>query len=551
MLRLRPVPFRWKVAALPALSTIGVTLAVAWAQVHLTSERIVQEAGREVAGVALAVADRLARDMAARGTEVRLLALVRAQQPDSPPHEIRRQLELLQRQVPSYAWIGFLDAEGRVVAATGGVFEGGRGADRPVFTQGRKGLWFGDLHPAVVLERVLNPVGAEALEFVDVATPVHDMQQRFRGVLAAHLGWRWAREVAEDVLRPYENRHRLEVLILDAQGHVIQGPAAMRQRPVPIDPRALPQPGERYRLARWDDGTEAMTAVAHSGRHGDFPGLGWRVVVRQPIGVALAQARQAGQQIFAWGAGVGLAFLGVGLWLARRVSQPVHQLLRSTGGLQHAAGWAGLASDRRQVDVRWVAELMQRMDRDLTSREREVRRLRHEATHDPLTGLPNRAFLAALLERAAVPTREVRELVVMCMDLDDFKGVNDRHGHDVGDVVLREVAWRLRSLLRDEDVPVRLGGDEFLVLAEAAPGDGERLADSMAERLVQALGVPIRVGASVVPVGCSLGAVVWRSDAPVSLQAAWTRADQALYQAKSEGKCRWRRLPLDPGPSEP
>lgn len=546
MLHLRAVPFRWKVAALPAFGSIGVTLVVAWAQVHLTSERIVQEAGREVASVAMAVAERLSREMAARGAEVQLLASIRAQQPDSAPNEVRHQLELLQHHVPSYAWIGWLDAEGRVLAATGGLLEGSLLAHRPVFMQGRQGLWFGDVHPAVVLQRLLQPHGGETLRFVDVATPVHDAQRRLRGVLAAHLGWRWAQEVAVDVLRPYENRHRLEVLIVDAQGQVILGPQAMRQRPVPVDPRVLPAPGSPYRLLRWDDGTEAMTAVANSGPQGVFPGLGWRVVVRQPIDVALGQARQAGQQIVAWGAGVGLAFLALGLWLARRVSQPVHQLLRSTGGLQHAGSGAGMGADRRQVDVRWVAELMQRMDRDLAVREHEVRRLRHEATHDPLTGLPNRAYLAALLDQATAAVQETRELVVLCMDLDDFKGVNDRHGHEVGDAVLCEVARRLRSLLREQDVPVRLGGDEFLVLAQAAPGDGPRLADTMAARIVRALGEPARVGALTIALGGSVGAVVWRSDAQISLQTAWTRADQALYRAKSEGKSRWCRLPLEP-----
>jgi diguanylate cyclase (GGDEF)-like protein len=538
------IPYRWKVAALPAVSCLGVALTVALVQVRLTSERIAREAGLEVADVAVEVAERLSRDMAARGTELLLLAQVRTHQGPSPAGQIRSQLELLQHSVPHYAWIGYLDAQGRVVAATRGLFEGGSGAGRPVYTEGRKGLWFGDVHPAVVLESILNPDGGAPLEFVDVATPVHDAGQQLQGVMAAHLGWEWARQVTEEVLRPHENRHRLEVMIAEAQGRLILGPKAQRHRPLPIGSEALPAPGERYRLARWDDGVQAMTAVALSGPYRLFPGLGWQVVVRQPIDVALSEARAAGRQIFAWGAGVGLAFLILGLWLARRVSQPVHRLMHATGALRQVRAGGRAGAERRQADVTWVAELLQQMDRDLASREQQVRQLRYDASHDALTGLPNRAFLAVLLERAEQPGTALREVIAMCFDLDDFKHVNDRHGHDAGDAVLREVAWRLRCLLRDEDVPIRLGGDEFLVLVEAVPGDGDRLADAMAARLIQALSVPVDFKDQRLEVGCSAGVVVWHSDAGVPLLEAWHQADRALLQVKTEGKCGWLRRPL-------
>jgi two-component system, sensor histidine kinase LadS len=226
------------------------------------------------------------------------------------------------------------------------------------------------------------------------------------------------------------------------------------------------------------------------------------------------------------------------------VSQPVHRLLHATRALRHARAADAEGAERRQADVTWVAELLQQMERDLASREQQVRQLRYDASHDALTGLPNRAFLAVLLERADQAGAALREVVVMCFDLDDFKRVNDHHGHDAGDAVLREVAWRLRCLLRDEDVPIRLGGDEFLVLVEAVPGDGDRLADAMAARLIQALSVPVDFKDQRLEVGCSAGVVVWHSDAGVPLLEAWHQADRALLQVKTEGKCGWLRRPL-------
>lgn len=541
------IPFRWQVAALPALCCLGMALVTAIVVVQIVTARMQHEAGRDVADVALEMSTRLSRDMAARAVEIQLLAMLRTAQleaADPSAGGLRVRFEEIQRSVPSYAWIGFINAEGRIEAATGGLLEGAQADSRPVFQQGRKGLWFGDVHPAVLLDRLLRRPGEAPLEFVDVAAPVHDAQGRLLGVVAGHLGWKWAGDVQREILGPHQDRHRVEVIVVASNGTVLLGPEGMLQAPLGFDPAALAHNERGWGVHRWPDGMQAITAVATSGPHHSFPGLGWTVLARQPQDVAIAEARTLGRKIIGWGALVALIFLGLGLWLADHVARPVHAVLKASRRLRHAG--AEVESDHRVSDVSWVADLLRSMDEDLDSRARQVRRLKHEATHDALTGLPNRAFLSDLLERVHPPQRGGdHEVVLLGFDLDGFKQVNDTWGHSAGDAVLQTVATRLKATLRDGDVAVRMGGDEFLVIVEAAPGHADELAEGVAARIVEVVAEPVDFEGQALSVGCSIGVTVWRSHGQVSLHEALLVVDRAMYQAKQQGKGRWVRMPLE------
>ena len=168
--------------------------------------------------------------------------------------------------------------------------------------------------------------------------------------------------------------------------------------------------------------------------------------------------------------------------------------------------------------------------------------LRHQALHDPLTGLPNRALLVERLGQALARTeRRGWSVGVLFMDLDNFKVVNDSLGHKAGDRLLVEVAGRLREGKRPEDTVARLGGDEFVVLLEDL--DDEFHATRAAERLVERLRAPFEIGGQEVyaeaSVGVALGAC--GDDADDLLRSA----DIAMYRAKHGGKGRVRLFDRD------
>ncbi|WP_138757380.1 sensor domain-containing diguanylate cyclase [Modestobacter altitudinis] len=171
------------------------------------------------------------------------------------------------------------------------------------------------------------------------------------------------------------------------------------------------------------------------------------------------------------------------------------------------------------------------------TRQRELEdRLRAEALHDPLTGLPNRGLLVDRVEHGLTTTaRTGLPLAVLFCDLDGFKAVNDEHGHPAGDVVLQETARRLQTVLRPGDTVGRLGGDEFVAVCPGVPG--EAAAAALAARIVAAVGAPVVVGRGPtgpveVRVGVSVG-VTLATGADVA-GAVLARADEAMYRVKRE-----------------
>jgi diguanylate cyclase (GGDEF)-like protein/PAS domain S-box-containing protein len=163
--------------------------------------------------------------------------------------------------------------------------------------------------------------------------------------------------------------------------------------------------------------------------------------------------------------------------------------------------------------------------RDVTEARELQDRLRHEATHDALTNLANRALFDERVRLVDAGT-----VTIFVIDLDDFKRINDSYGHAVGDGLLVAVAQRLRECVRPCDTVARLGGDEFAVLlGDTSPAHARALAD----RMVLTLGVPVEVEGHLLPVGASIGIATGdRADADRLLRDA----DAAMYAAKNEAR---------------
>ena len=162
---------------------------------------------------------------------------------------------------------------------------------------------------------------------------------------------------------------------------------------------------------------------------------------------------------------------------------------------------------------------------------RHAEATRHQALHDALTGLPNRAFFHREVE-AAIRRDESSDagLAVLLMDLDRFKEVNDSLGHHNGDLLLQAVAGRLRSTVAESGVVARLGGDEFGILLSAVPDRQD--AESVAEDLIEALSTPFPVQELILEVGASIGIALF-PDHGRDVDTLLQRADVAMYQAKS------------------
>ncbi len=174
------------------------------------------------------------------------------------------------------------------------------------------------------------------------------------------------------------------------------------------------------------------------------------------------------------------------------------------------------------------------MSRDISERRRNEEQIEFQAYHDALTGLPNRWLFRDRLTVALAQARRLKKpLATMFLDLDRFKLVNDTLGHTLGDELLKAVAYRLKSVLREEDSIARMGGDEFTVLISDL-GDADD-ALTIAQKLLDTVAQPMRVEGHDLYITTSIGVALFPDDGDTA-DVLLKNADQAMYRAKESGR---------------
>ncbi len=176
--------------------------------------------------------------------------------------------------------------------------------------------------------------------------------------------------------------------------------------------------------------------------------------------------------------------------------------------------------------------------RDISEAKAHEQELARLANTDALTALPNRHWLRNYLPRALEQAKKNHAgIAVLFIDVDNFKNINDTLGHQAGDELLREVAGRIKALLRPGDHVIRLGGDEFTVLSEGHEGNASVC--PLAERILRAMNQPFRHAGQILSVGVSIGISVYQEDS-LDSETLLKHADIAMYEAKSQGKGRYQ-----------
>lgn len=175
--------------------------------------------------------------------------------------------------------------------------------------------------------------------------------------------------------------------------------------------------------------------------------------------------------------------------------------------------------------------IQRKVEAQLLDKQQRLDRLAH---HDQLTGLPNRLFLAAHLPVAMEEARKTRTpLAVLFLDLDRFKHINDTHGHEVGDKLLQEVAQRIQASVRADDIVVRMGGDEFVVILNKIKTLEQ--ANETAARILAGLNVPLEIAGKPLVTTVSIGLSLYPRDGD-NVGALLRHSDTAMYQAKDRGR---------------
>ncbi|MDC8829332.1 diguanylate cyclase domain-containing protein [Alteromonas gilva] len=506
----------------------------------VSSEYIRNSIGESMVERSDHLAAQLDQDMAARVQEILLLTSLYQTNNQLSDDEIRAQLEQIQAQHSVASWIGLLNSEGIVRVATGGILEGVNIAHRPVFQSGSQQLWLGDVHDAILLSKLLPNPSGEPIKFVDVAAPLRGENGALEGVLAMHLSWEWAVKVMQSM---FESNHTkaypLEYFVLSESHTILLGPKASIGTPISrlVDlEHASQEDNGGWNIRQWSDG-RYLTAMSKTKGYAEYAGLGWDVVVRVPEQNAFAPVNLLQVKIAILGVIMLLIFAGTGWFFTARFSDPLVRLARAADKIKTLQDETTIPEEHASLEIEGLSRSLNELLLRLKSQREEIDDLEDIVHTDPLTGLPNRAFLKEYLQHLT-PEAKRNNLAIglLYIDLDSFKEVNDTLGHHAGDILLQTVSKRLTDVIRGEDIVARIGGDEFVMVVKSSRADIESLLADLGSRAVKQISGATDVGEDQdVQIGGSVGAAWWPHHSR-DINTVAKYADEALYQAKRNGK---------------
>ncbi|QOR68176.1 diguanylate cyclase [Cytobacillus suaedae] len=500
-----------------------------------TSKSVEKEISNSLTEKAFQLSYQLDHFMWSRYGEVTLLSKLETFQKSDDVERISQLLNELKTNIPAYSWIGFTDENGIVKAATDDILVGKDISERPVYTEATKETFVGDVHEAVLLAKLLpNPTG-EPIKFVDISSPVVNDKGQFVGVLAAHLSWHWAKEVEQAVIEPIqkEEDNQLDVFIISKNNNtVLLGPKEMIGQQLQLKAIEKAQVGENnWTIEKWPDGSTYLTGFALSDGFLQYPGLEWTVLVRQPEEIAFKSVTEIRDKIILLGLLFLVVFSFIGWILAGVISNPIRKLVNTSERLRDGER-VEVPINKGIKDIEALSISLRDLVTTLTKTESNLDKMESMALLDSLTELPNRLALDQYIDRIIDSKGSPSQVVVFYLDLDGFKSVNDTNGHHHGDLLLKEVALRLKNSVSSNEAVFRIGGDEFVVLLEL---NSKEDSDKIGNRIIQTLNDPIGVEGNSVRIGCSIGVAMWPND-DKDLNQVLRQADNALYQSKQNGK---------------
>lgn len=391
---LRAFDPRWRLAAAVgwsiALVSLAVALFVGFWTMREARDALEREIGLLYATHAQRLIDTIDTNLAGRREWVAASAtLIGVREGGLAGSETDRALTDLKGALGEIEWAGIIDLNGTVVAGTGGILVGQSVVLRPWYTGAFLGPYVGDTHRELQLDRLLPPMrNGEPRRFVDLSAPILDRAGDIRGVLAVTLGWSWIEALQRGTLATLKDRPGAEVLLLGIDGTVLFG-SQQTPRGTRVDLSAHPF-GTTHSV-----GGGLLSGIARSGGFADFPGLGWSVMVREPVATAFRTADRASVSIFTAIALGGLFATLASVLVTSRIMQRLTAMAEAADDLRtgRKTGFEGptgrdeagrigrsitsLVGTLQQANAD-LSAINEELDARVEERTREIERLSHE-----------------------------------------------------------------------------------------------------------------------------------------------------------------------------
>lgn len=519
-----------------AVMTVVLSIIVCIAIDFYVSKRMQIKIGNSLVNTAHHISNQLDQFMWSRMHELKILLALEDIQSGVDHNKIYIIINQLKESFPFFSWIGFTDTKGKVLAATDNFLFGQDISSRPVFKEGIRGRFIGDVHEAVLLAKLFTDAPDDHIQFVDISYPVLNRSGEISGVLAAHLNWEWAKELIETLHRSLFNY--TEIFILSKKDNtVLLGHDDYIGKSLdnffadsPVDFRG------QWMLKTWPDGKEYLTGVVQSAGYDDYPGLGWIVLVRQPVNIAYDDISYIQTYIIYCGLLFVIIFIFLGYFIAKGITKPLNELAVAANHIRQ-----GESLDfPKHFGIKEIESLkcalFNMVDR-LNTSELAFNKMQIVAMTDPLTSLNNRASFSLYIEKCIKNIQEHESISVLYIDLDGFKKVNDIYGHHIGDMLLVEVSARLVKCVCEQECIFRIGGDEFVIILNTLRGVEEKTICSVGNNIIKEINISFNIRGNIVHIGCSIGCAIWPKNG-YEVNDIIQKADKALYISKITGRNR-------------
>jgi PAS domain S-box-containing protein len=486
----------WLALAFTLLSVLLTVLLTVFSD-RTASTQVRASIGANLAELAHQTTSRLDRSMFERYREVRLIA--ERLQGYTDLQQARREIDALQKSYPLYAWIGITDRAGTVLTATRNMLEGNDVSSRPWFRNARADRHTRDVHEALLLQRLMGNPGDEPLRFVDIAFPLNDVTGQTTGVLGVHLSWNWASEIPDTIFVPVGRSRTVEPLIVSTDGTVLLGPTGVQGTVLQLPSLDAAARGERGHVREtWPDGKTYLVGFSRDAGFDAYPGLGWRVLVRQELDEAYAPVNQLHRRMLLGGLVAAVLFSMLGWLVARLITRPLIDLTDVARGIE--AGYAVKApATAAYREVSMLGNAFNSLVKSLQDNEAELRQ-------------SNAALERRVSERTAelreafddVRANEARVQTVLDTAQEAFLGM-DFEGliTDWNDQAERLFGWKrsevLGESLADVILPERYQTSFVQALAHfhttgQAPFTGRLMERTVVDRLGQEMQVEMKIG---------------------------------------------------------
>lgn len=519
----------------------------------VASSQMTQAGGQSLYIAAKSISNTIANSLNEREREIVLLSqspfLVEANFDDP---RVLQQLNQVKRAYQYFAWLGIASPTGKVEVAADQILLNVDVSERAWFKEGLKQTYLGDVRNATLLAGKVKSIDPSVpLRIIDFSTPIYDPKtNQVKSVLGAHADWSWAKNVMQSSLTENAKNYGVEVFIVNADGEILYP----LNRVGKITPPLYDENRTEFFVDDWDEHKKYLTV--------DSPvlsttkmNLGWHVIMRQPIEIALLEVKEMQRKMLGLGILFSIILFIIAYRLSNRFSTPIEDLAKAAYAVQNGKTDVnfeqktsireirGLSQSLKSMTDTLLLQKKQLIESNLNLEEKvqartyelevaneELEKLSH---FDFLTGLHNRRKFSEYVEYLFKQLKRNQQLyTVMMIDIDYFKKVNDNYGHEMGDHVLKKVAQILVESIRQTDFVARLGGEEFIVILPSTTLDGGIL---VAEKIRQSVERSTIIENH--PLTISIGISV-ASEHDLKANDAVLRADKCLYLAKEQGRNR-------------